>query len=177
MSVKLARENDYDVIIMDINMPGIGGIEATRRIRQYKPKQRIIILSVNDKAPFPSKLLEAGAAAYLTKGSNKDELLQAIHLVHEGKRYVAQNIAQQVAIDMMPGGNKSPFDDLSDREMQTIMYLAKGYDISKIADQLNLSPKTISTYKTRAFEKMKIKSQVDLTRVALDYGLIEQGQS
>ncbi len=172
-AVKLARKLNPDVVLMDVNMPGMGGVEATNRILKTCKMSKVIILTVHVDAPFPTRLLDAGASGYLTKGCASHELIAAIRSVNEGQRYIGTDIAQQLALSLLPGATKSPFDELSSREMEVTMMLVQGNDIQEVAELLALSPKTISTYKYRIYEKLRVKNDVGLTHLAISHGMME----
>ena len=172
-AIELVRKNRPDVILMDVSMPGIGGMEATRKLVQSDPDLKVIILTIHTDGPFPARLLEAGAAGYLTKSCKPDEMVKAIEEVHRGERYISSQIAQSLALSMFPGGKGSPFDKLSHREMQVLFMLMQGNKVATIAEKLHLSPKTISTYRYRLFDKLKVKNDAELTRLAMQHGLLE----
>ena len=172
-AIRLVREQRPDVVLMDVNMPGIGGLEATRRILANHPEVKVIILTVHADDPYPARLLEAGASGYLTKTCGPEELVTAIRKVHEGERYIGADIARQLALSMLPGGGRSPFDRLSQREMQVMLMVTQGHSIQEIADQLSLSPKTVSTYRYRIYEKLGVSNDVELTHLAMRYGMLE----
>ncbi|MFN2339556.1 MAG: response regulator, partial [Gammaproteobacteria bacterium] len=123
------REHGPDVVLMDVNMPGIGGLEATRKIIQAHPGLRVIVVTIHVDEPYPTRLLEAGASGYLTKGCAVDEIVDAIQVVHRGERYIGADIARQLALSMLPGGERSPFDKLSQREMQVMLMVTQGHSI------------------------------------------------
>ncbi len=172
-ALKLVRDQSVDVVLMDVNMPGMGGLEATRRLLASNAGTRIIILTVHAKAPFPTQLLNAGASGYLTKGCASEELLQAIRQVHDGTRYISSDIAQQLALSMLPGGDRSPLDELSSREIEVMMMLVQGEDVQNIAVTLHISHKTVRTYKSRLYEKLGVRNAVDLTHMAMRHGILE----
>ncbi len=161
-----------DVILMDLNMPGMGGLEALRRMLRHDPKLKVIVVTVHAEGPFPKRLLEAGAMGYLTKGCDVEEMVTAIRRVHAGERHISPEIAQQLALSMLPGGEESPLDRLSQREIQILLMLTQGYKAQAISDKLCLSPKTVSTYRHRLFEKLAVTTDVELTHLALRHGLI-----
>jgi two-component system invasion response regulator UvrY len=161
------------VIMMDLNMPGIGGMEATYRISKRWPEMGIIIVTVHSDGPLPKKLLNGGARGYLTKGNKIEEIVEAIRDVHDGGRYIAKDIAQQLALSMLPG-DESVIDRLSKRELQVLMMIAQGEKTNAISDTLNLSPKTISTYRTRLHEKLEVSSDVEMVRLAMKHGILDQ---
>jgi len=171
-AIRLNREIRPDVVLLDIGLPGLSGFEVTARLIQACPKLGIIILTIQEQAPYPAQLLEAGALGYLTKGCAATELVQAIKTVARGERHIGSRVAQQMALKMLPGSQKSPFDGLSAREMEVMLMLADGRKIADIADIMHLSPKTIATYKYRIFDKLNTRSDVDMTRMALRYGIV-----
>ena len=171
------REHQPDVVLMDVNMPGIGGLEATRKIIQSHPGLRVIVVTIHVDEPYPTRLLEAGASGYLTKGCAVDEIVDAIQVVHRGERYIGADIARQLALSMLPGGERSPFDKLSQREMQVMLMVTQGHSIQEISDRLCLSPKTVSTYRYRLYEKLGVDNDVELTHLAMRHGMIEFGQA
>ena len=171
-AIRMNREIKPDVVLLDVSLPGLSGFEVTARLKQACPNLGIIILSVHEEAPYPAQLLEAGASGYLTKGCPVTELVQAIRTVARGGRHIGSRIAQQMALNMLPGGEKSPFDGLSAREMEVMLMLADGRKIADIAEIMHLSPKTIATYKYRIFDKLNTRSDVDMTRMALRYGVV-----
>ena len=176
-SIQLAQEHQPDVILMDVNMPGIGGVEACRRILQRNPKQKIIVLSVHNEQTFPKRLLEIGARGYLTKECGVDEMLEAIRQVHAGNSYIATSIAQQLALSLLPGNDVNPIDRLSRREFQVMLMISQGLSNAQISDKLCLSPKTISTYRLRLLEKLDAHNEVDLIKIAVEQGMVEFSSS
>jgi two-component system invasion response regulator UvrY len=172
-AVEAVKRKAPDVILMDVNMPGIGGMEATRRITRLNPKVRVIILTVHTEDPYPARLLKAGAAGYLTKGCSVGEMVEAIRAVSDGRHYVSNAIAQSLAMSMLPGG-ESPLNALSQRELQVLFMLVRGDRGSEISGKLHLSPKTISTYRYRLYDKLGVKSDAELTRLAMRYGILEE---
>ncbi|MFN2308361.1 MAG: UvrY/SirA/GacA family response regulator transcription factor [Gammaproteobacteria bacterium] len=171
-AIQMARQCKPDVVIMDVNMPGIGGLEATRKLLRINSDIKVIIVTVHVDEPYPSRLLEAGAMGYLTKSCAVDEIVAAIHTVFKGERYIGADIARQVALSMLPGGKRSLFEKLSQREMQVMLMVTRGHSIHDISDRLCLSPKTVSTYRYRLFEKLGVDNDVELTHMAMRYGMI-----
>ncbi len=171
LALEKVRKITPDVILMDINMPGIGGFEATSRLTKSHPECRVIVLTVHGDGPFPKRLLEAGAVGYLTKGCPVEEMVEAIKKVHSGKRYIAPSIAQELALSMLPG-DKSILDVLSQREIQVLIMISQGLRTVNISEQLSLSPKTISTYRKRLYEKLEVTNDVELMHLAIKYGLL-----
>ncbi len=168
-----AKKLKPNLVLMDVNMPGIGGIEATRRIRRQNPATQVIAVTVLSDAPFPEQLHEAGALGYLTKGCPADELFQAIKMVASGRPFVSSEVSQKLTLAMLTGNNPdSPFNRLSQREMQVLMMITQGQKTQFISDSLCLSPKTVSTYRHRLFEKLGVETDVELTLLAIRHGLI-----
>lgn len=171
-AIKLARELEPDVIMMDVRMPGIGGIEATRKIHRSYPDIRIIAVTACGDDPFPSRLLQAGASGYLTKGASTEEMVLAVKTVSAGQKYLAPNVAQKLALQSVGEGG-SPFSELSDREMQIATMICSCKKVQEISDKLCLSPKTVNTYRYRIFDKLSVSSDVELTHLAIRHGLLE----
>ncbi|MCW8880055.1 MAG: UvrY/SirA/GacA family response regulator transcription factor [Kangiellaceae bacterium] len=171
--VAKARELRPDVVLMDANMPGIGGLEATRRLLRFDPDIKVIAVTVHGDEPYPTRFMQAGAAGYVTKGADVDEMVIAIKQVASGKRYLAPEIAQAMALKAVNPDEGSPFDELSDREMQVMLMITKGQKVQDISEQLFLSPKTVNSYRYRLFEKLKIENDVELTHLAIRHGIIE----
>lgn len=176
-SLQLAQSLKPDVILMDVNMPGIGGVEACRRILQRNPKQKIIVLTVHNEHTFPKRLLEIGAKGYLTKDCGVDEMIKAIKQVNSGGSYIASSIAQQLALSLLPGNDVNPIDRLSRREFQVMLMISQGLTNVEISDKLCLSPKTISTYRLRVLEKLNAHNEVDLIKIAVEQGMVEFAHS
>jgi len=168
-----ARELKPDVVLMDVKMPGIGGLEATRKLLRSHPDIKVVAVTVCVEDPFPTRLLQAGAAGYLTKGAGLNEMVQAIRLVFAGQRYISPQIAQQLAIKSFQPTNDSPFDALSEREIQIALMIVGCQKVQIISDKLCLSPKTVNTYRYRIFEKLSISSDVELTLLAVRHGMVD----
>lgn len=176
-ALKFVREKPVDVILMDAKMPGIGGLEATKRILRHCPDLKVIALTVHGEEPFPSMFLQAGAAGYLTKGTGLDEMVRAIKQVFAGQHYLAPEIAQQLALRQFMGSKEpNPFDSLSEREMQVMMMITAGQKVQDISDKLCLSPKTVNTYRYRLFEKLGVNGDVELTHLAIRHGILDAEQ-
>ena len=172
-AVLVAREKHPQVVLMDVRMPGIGGLEATRKLLRLDPDVKVIALTVCEDEPFPSKLLQAGAAGYLTKGSGMEEMIHAIRAVHLGQRYISPEIAQLLALKHLSDDKASPFDSLSEREMQIMMMITAGQKVQDISDKLCLSPKTVNSYRYRLFDKLEVRSDVELTHMAVRHGILD----
>ena len=172
-AIQLVKQHQPDVVLMDVNMPGIGGFEATRKLIQMYPDLKVIVVTIHVDDPFPSRMLQAGAMGYLTKGCGVDEIINAIREVNTGRRYISADVAQHLALKLMPGGEESPFDSLSPRELQVMLMLTQGTKVQEISDKLCLSPKTVSTYRHRLYDKLGVSSDVALTRLAMRYGMVD----
>ena len=176
-AVSMARDLRPNVVLMDANMPGIGGLEATRRLIRFDPDIKIIAVTIHNEEPYPTKFMQAGAAGYVTKGADIKEIVNAIRQVNSGKRYITPEIAQQMALKALNPGEQSPFDILSEREMQVMLMITQGQKVQDISDQLFLSPKTVNSYRYRLFEKLDIENDVELTHMAIRYGVISTEKS
>ena len=172
-AVKWCRSNHPDVILMDINMPGIGGLDAMHKILRKNEEIKIIMLTMHTENPFPSKVMQAGAAGYLSKGAAPDEVLNAIRVVNAGQRYLAPEIAQQMALSQISPTSEDPFSVLSERELQIMMMITKGQRVVDISEQLGLNSKTINSYRYRLFEKLGVNGDVGLTHLAIRYGMLD----
>jgi len=172
-AVLLAREHQPNVMLLDANMPGIGGLEACRRILRHNPEIRIIALTVHSGEPYPSRFLQAGAVGYLTKGTGVNEMVRAIRNVNSGQRYISAEVAQELALRPFNSDSESPFEMLSEREMQVMLMITSGEKVQKISDTLCLSPKTVNSYRYRLFEKLGIENDVKLTHLAIRHGIID----
>lgn len=171
-AVKFCRNTPVDVVLMDMNMPGIGGLEATRKIARACSDTKVIMLTVHTENPLPAKVMQAGAAGYLSKGAAPQEVVSAIRSVHSGQRYIASDIAQQMALSQIePAKTASPFASLSERELQIMLMITRGQKENEISEQLNLSPKTVNSYRYRMFSKLNISGDVELTHLAIRHGL------
>lgn len=175
--VTLAQQLKPDVILMDVSMPGIGGVEACRRILQRDPGQKIIVLTIHNEQTFPKRMLEIGARGYLTKECGVDEMLLAIKQVYNGKAYIAPSIAQQLALSLLPGNQHNPIDRLSRREFQVMLMISHGLTNAAISEKLCLSPKTVSTYRLRLLEKLGAQTEVDMIKIAVEQGMVEFNRS
>jgi two-component system invasion response regulator UvrY len=172
-AVQLCREFRPDCILLDVSLPGLSAFEVTSKLKRIRPESGIVILAVHAKSPYPTRLLDAGASGYLTKDCESGELLKAVQKVASGGRYIGVEAAKQLALSMFPGAAQSPFEELSAREMEVLLKLTEGNRIPDIASLMCLSPKTIATYKYRIYDKLGTRSEVDLVRMAIRYGLLE----
>ncbi len=174
-ALKQSQSLGPDIILMDLKMPGMGGFEATRRILHYCPKIKIIIVTQFGNSPLPKQLLDAGACGYLLKNSHAEYIINAIRTVHGGGYSIDPEVAYKIAIShiKIKGADTTPLDLLSDRELQVMLLLSDGQTIKEIANALSLGEKTINTYRYRLYEKLQVKCDVALARMALEYGLVE----
>ncbi|AKG07872.1 response regulator [Moraxella bovoculi] len=172
-AVRLARQHRPDVVLLDVNMPNVGGVEATRRIKQIDQNIKVLAVSSLSAQPYPSMLLKAGVNGYITKGTPLDEMIRAIKKVHGGGKYFSHDVAEQLADTVLGEQAESPFDALSEREKQVAMMVVNCQSAQEIADQLFVSVKTVNTYRYRIFEKLGVNSDVKLTHLAIRHGLIE----
>lgn len=170
-AIEFVNKELPDVVLMDLNMPGIGGLEATRRLTAGHKNLKVIVVTVHDTEPYPQQLFKAGAEGYLTKGCKIKEITHAIKEVFYGRRYISIDIAQKMAINIY-SKKENPFESLSQREMQVLLMFMQGLKGQAISEQLNLSPKTVSTYRYRLLDKLQVKSDVELIRMAMQYGFI-----
>lgn len=161
-----------NVVLMDICMPGIGGLEATRRIARREGAPAVVVLTAHEDNPFPVQALRAGASGYLSKGVAAEELITAIRKVFLGKRYLSAEVAQQLAVTAFEGDTEGPFEQLSSREMQIMLMVVNCHKVNEISSNLHLSPKTVNSYRYRIFEKLNVKSDVELALMAVRYGVI-----
>lgn len=173
-AVTLARELSPNVVLMDISMEGIGGLEATRRITQRQSDIRVIVLTAFEGSPYPVQALKAGATGYLTKKVNSEELLKAIKRVFLGQRYLCGEVAQQLAVTRFSEESTDPFVQLSSREMQIMLMVVNCQKVREISNNLHLSPKTVNSYRYRIFEKLNVGSDVELALMAVRYGVVSE---
>lgn len=171
-AVEMARRHEPDIVFMDIHMPGMGGLEATHRIRRQVPGCHIIILTAHLEGPLPKTLVEIGVDGFLTKGCSVEEMNTAIKQVESGKRYLSREVGQKLALAAADGETDSPFDLLTAREFQVALMLLTGVPNRDISKALNLSPKTITTYRQRIMQKTGMRSMPELLRLAIQYNLI-----
>ncbi|MTI12084.1 response regulator [Sansalvadorimonas verongulae] len=174
--LSFCRENSVDIVLMDIRMPGIGGLEATRRLHGSCPQSRVIALSALDDAVHSRKILEAGAWGYLTRGGDFQEMVQAVQTVYAGRRYICPNIAQEMAVQSF-SQSENPFVNLSPQEFQVAMMVIDCFKTSQIAEQMKIETKTVNSYRYRIFDKLGVTNDVGLTRLAIQYGLVDVGPS
>ena len=167
----LVREKNPDIVMIELLLPGMGGLEATQRIAAYDGVSVIVLTSCTEP-PFPAQMLKAGALGFLTKNIERAELEHAIRRVFLGKRYVCNEIAQELTSYAVEDHQASPFDNLSNREMQITMMVVNCQKVSQISGNLHLSPKTVNSYRYRIFDKLKVSSDVELVLLAVKHGVV-----
>lgn len=170
----LARvwKENWDVVVLDITMPGRSGLEVLKEVKRSRPKLPVLVLSMHPEDQFAVRMLKAGAAGYLTKESAGEELVGAIKKVTTGGRYISPSLAERMATYLTIDVQKAPHERLSDREFLILRMIASGKQVSQIARELSLSVATVSTYRTRLLEKMDLKNNAELTHYALSKGLV-----
>ena len=169
--LRAVREEDYDVLVLDIAMPEGGGLEVLQQLQTLRPGLPILVLSMYSEKQYAMRALRAGATGYLTKDSAPDELVAAIRQVAQGERYVTQSMAKELTSAL--GVEREPHEILSNREYQVMCLLAAGKTVTEVATDLSLSVKTISTYRSRVLRKLRLETTTDVVRYALEHGLIE----
>ena len=166
-------ENNYDVLLTDISMPGRGGLELLQEIKEINPELRVLILSMHPEQQYALRALKAGASGYLTKNTPPEELIKAIRKIAQGRRYITETVSEQMADDLSKDTSKPLHETLSDREYQTMRLIASGKTVSGIAKELSLSVKTVSTYRSRILVKMNMKNNAAITYYAIKQGLVD----
>lgn len=173
-ALALVKTHLPDVVLLDMKMPGIDGWEVTRRLKKSHPNVKVIAVTALCAEPLPTRVLQLGAMGYLTKESGAEEMEAAIRKVAKGEKYLSAEIAQKIAINSLQESQESPFDMLSEREMQVMLMITSGMEVQDIAERLFLSSKTINGYRYRMFEKLGIKNDVELTYLAMKHRIIEK---
>ncbi len=178
-AITLVRKLKPKVVLMDVQMPGIGGIEATRKLAHSFPQLAILVVTICEEEPFPSRILKAGALGYITKGTDLQEMVLAIRKVAAGQRYLSADVAAQLADNWLEKDKvvASPFELLSERELQVAIMIANCSSAQEIADQLFLSPKTISTYRSRIYEKLEVDNDVKIAHLAMRFGFVQHDKN
>ncbi len=170
-ALALARAGGFEVLLLDLSMPGKSGIDLIKQIRDERPRLRVLVLSMHEESQYAVRAIKAGAAGYVTKDRAATELVDALRAVARGGAHVSANVAQALALGAMPGATGLPHERLSDREFEVFELLVRGLTVTDIAGKLNLSSKTISTHKARLMEKLGIDNPAELVRYALRHGL------
>ena len=171
--IRLVRELEFDVLVLDLSMPGRSGMELIKLVHAEKPRLRILVLSMHQEDQYAVRAIKSGASGYLTKESAPAQLEKAIRKVAEGGAYISAEVAEQLALGAMPGGQGMPHESLSDREFEVFRMLVTGDSVTDIAARLNLSVKTVSTHKANLMLKLGLANQSDLVRYALKHGLAD----
>jgi DNA-binding NarL/FixJ family response regulator len=172
-ALQMVRQGQWDVVLMDVSMPDRNGIDALKLIKKEYPRLPVLILSMHPEEHYAVRALKAGAAGYLTKQMAPEQLVHAIRQVAAGKKYVSAAVAEELANAIGEDSEKAPHEKLSDREYQTLCMIASGKTLTQIANELSLSVKTVSVYRARLLEKMKLKNNAELTHYGLKHGLVE----
>ena len=171
------RELEFDVLVLDMSMPGRSGIELIKQVKGEKPKLRILVLSMHEEHQYAVRAIRAGASGYLTKEAASSRLVAAMKKVASGGAYISEAVAEQLALGNMPGNKGDPHEALSDREFQVFRMLAEGKSVADIAERLTLSVKTVSTHKANILQKMGLETTGELIRYALAHRLVEDGEA
>lgn len=171
--MKAVRELEFDVLVLDLSMPGRSGMELIKLVKSEKPRLRILVLSMHQETQYAVRAIKSGASGYLTKESAPAQLEQAIRKIAGGGAYISAEVAEKLALGAMPGGEALPHESLSDREFEVFRLLVAGDAVSDIAGKLNLSVKTVSTHKANLMQKLGLGNQSELVKYALKHGLAE----
>jgi DNA-binding NarL/FixJ family response regulator len=171
--LELVRKQDWDIVVLDITMPGRGGLDVLKELKQERPKLPVLILSVHPEDQYAVRALKAHASGYMTKDSAPEELVKAIRKILRGGKYISPTLADKLAFDLEAENEKPLHETLSDREHQVLLMIASGKTVSEIAEELSLSVKTIDTYRARILEKMKMKTNAELTHYAIKNGIVD----
>ena len=165
--------NDYDVVLLDISMPGKSGLELLKDLKVLRPELAVLILSVHPEAQYAIRALKSGASGYLPKSTLPDELIKAIRKVAVGKKYITPSLAEIIATDFNQLNDKPVYQNLSDREFEILCQIASGKSLKEIGEELSLSSKTISTYRERILDKLHFKTNAEIIRFAIQEGLVD----
>jgi DNA-binding NarL/FixJ family response regulator len=171
--MQLAREADFDLLVLDLSMPGRSGMELIKLVKAEKPRVRILVLSMHHEVQYAVRAIKSGASGYLTKESAPAELEQALRKIAAGGAYVTAEVAQQLALGAMPGSQAAPHESLSTREFEVFQQLVAGASVTDIAGRLSLSVKTVSTHKSNLMHKLGVGNPADLVRYAMKHGLAD----
>ncbi len=172
-ALEKVRKSDFDIVVLDISMPGISGLDILKQLKDEKPELSVLVLSMYPEEQYAVRVLRAGASGYLTKESAPEELIAAIRKASKGGKYISSSLAEKLAFDLETDAERPLHETLSDREYQVMRMIASGKTGKEIGEELFLSVKTISTYRARILEKMEMKSNAELTHYALKHGLVE----
>jgi DNA-binding NarL/FixJ family response regulator len=172
-AIRLAREQDWDVVVLDLSLGGRSGLEVMEELRKLRPRLPVLVLSMHSEEQFARRSFKAGAAGYITKDSPRAELAEAVSKVIEGGTYVSPSLAEKLAVDLRRGSNRPAHENLSNREFEVMRLIASGKTNREIAGVLALSGNTISTYRARVLEKMGMKTNAELTHYSIQNKLVD----
>jgi DNA-binding NarL/FixJ family response regulator len=172
-ALERVAKNDYDAVLLDISMPGKSGLDVLKELKGQKPKLSVLVLSIHPEEQYAVRVLKAGASGYLTKESAQDELINAVKKISTGRKYISASLAERLALDLERDAERPLHENLSDREYQVMCMIASGKTVKKIAKELFLSVKTVSTYRARLLDKMRMKNNAELTYYAIKHRLID----
>jgi two-component system, NarL family, invasion response regulator UvrY len=172
-AIRLAREQDWDVVVLDLSLGGRSGLEVLKELKQMRPRLPVLVLSMHSEEQFARRAFKAGAAGYITKDSPRAELVKAVRKVAKGGTYVSPSLAEKLVVDLRRGDDRAPHETLSDREFEVMRLIASGKTVREIAAVLSLSDNTISTYRARILEKMGMKTNAELTHYAIQNKLVD----
>jgi len=165
--------DEYDMVLLDISMPGMNGLEVLKRLKKEKPKLSVLVLSMHPEEQYAVRVLKSGASGYLTKESATDELITAIRKISQGRKYITSSLAERLALGLETDAEKPPHETLSDREYQVLLMIASGKTITQIAKELFLSVKTVSSHRSHILEKMEMKTNAELTHYVIKHNLLD----
>jgi len=171
--IKRIEDNEYDIVLLDISLPGRSGLDVLKQIKLMKPGLPVLVLSMHPEEQYAVRSLRAGASGYLTKESASQELIEAIRKVTQGRKYITSSLAEKIALEMEVDTSKPLHEALSDREYQVLCMIASGKTVTEIGEALSLSVKTISTHRSRILKKMKMKNNAQLMRYAIRHNLVD----
>jgi two-component system invasion response regulator UvrY len=172
-ALRFVREQDWDVVVLDLSLGGRSGLELLKELKQIRPRLPVLILSMHPEEQYARRAFKAGAAGYVTKDSSRAELIEAVNRVAAGGKYVTLTLAEKLIVDLTRGSDRPPHETLSDREFEVMCLLASGKTVTEIAALLSLSDKTISTYRARLLEKIGIHTNAELVRYAIQHELVD----
>ncbi len=171
--LRKVRSGDWDVLILDLSMPGSSGLDTLKEVKREQPKLPVLVLSIHSEDQYAERVLRAGGSGYMTKDCAVDELISAIRKVHSGGKYVSPQLAEKLAFELENDSERPPHETLSDREYHVMRRIASGKTVKEIADELSLSVKTISTYRVRVLRKMKLKNNAEVIHYAIQNSLVD----